>query len=131
LKRKGQPFLGQVALAICEDCATCKAARDKAEQDEIQRARVKAAKEEADAKRKKAQAEKAEEAKRRAANKPSTFVATCVFVSLAALSRFSLVNRGSFGRVRTADLHPSRHQKGVTVQQLGYAASRRQYEFTF
>jgi hypothetical protein len=58
-------------------------------------------------------------------------VATCVFVSLAALSRFSLVNRGSFGRVRTADLHPSRHQKGVTVQQLGYAASRRQYEFTF
>ena len=61
----------------------------------------------------------------------STFVATCVFVSLAALSRFSLVNRGSFGRVRTADLHPSRHQKGVTVQQLGYAASRRQYEFTF
>ena len=58
-------------------------------------------------------------------------VATCVFVSLAALSRFSLVNRGSFGRVRTADLYPSRHQKGVTVQQLGYAASRRQYEFTF
>ena len=58
-------------------------------------------------------------------------VATCVFVSLAALSRFSLVNRGSFGRVRTADLYPSRHQKGVTVQQLGYAASRRQWNSYF
>lgn len=70
LARKGQPFLGQVALAVCEDCETCKEAREKAALEELQRAKAKAAKEEADAKRKKAQEEKAAEAKKRAANKP-------------------------------------------------------------
>jgi hypothetical protein len=72
LARKGQPFLGQVALAVCEDCETCKAARDKHAQEELQREKAKAAKEEADARKRKALDEKAAEAKRRAANKPLT-----------------------------------------------------------
>ena len=53
------------------------------------------------------------------------------FSLLAILSRFFPSESGILGRVRTSDLHPSRHQKGVTVQRLDYASCRRQCEFTF
>jgi hypothetical protein len=70
LARKGFPFLGQVALAVCEDCFRCKEQRDKMDADLRERERVKAAKEEAEAKRRKIQEEKAEEQRKRALNKP-------------------------------------------------------------
>jgi hypothetical protein len=70
LARKGQLFLGQVALAVCEDCDRCADLRSKSAQEEREKARVKAAKEEQEAKKRQLQEEKAAEARKRAANRP-------------------------------------------------------------
>ena len=70
LARKGPLFLGQVALAVCEDCGRCKEQRDKMEAEHRERERARVAKEEAEAKKKKLQEEKEEEKRKKALNKP-------------------------------------------------------------
>jgi hypothetical protein len=72
LARKGQLFLGQVALAVCEDCEKCAEQRDKLAQEELEKARAKAARDVQEAKKRKLQEEKAAEARKRAAHRPIT-----------------------------------------------------------
>ena len=72
LARKGQLFLGQVALAVCEDCEKCAEQRDKLAQEELEKTRAKAARDEQEAKKRKLQEEKAAEARKRAAHRPIT-----------------------------------------------------------
>jgi hypothetical protein len=70
LARKGPTFLGQAALAVCEDCTKCTDLRAKFKQDLQEKERVRLAKEEAEASKRKAQEAKAAENKKRAANRP-------------------------------------------------------------
>jgi hypothetical protein len=70
LARKGPTFLGQAALAVCEDCTKCTDLRAKFKQDLQEKERVRLAKEEAEANKRKAQEAKATENKKRAANRP-------------------------------------------------------------
>jgi hypothetical protein len=70
LGRKGPTFLGQAALAVCEDCDKCKQLRVKLDEDLREKERIRAAKEEAEAAKRKAQEAKAAEQKKRAANRP-------------------------------------------------------------
>ena len=70
LIRKGAAFLGQVALAVSEDCHQCKELRVKMEREAAEAVRAKAQQEQAEARRKAENERKAKEAREQRANRP-------------------------------------------------------------